>query len=282
VNEHLNKNEKALAQAVADDFKGENFRRFADVLANEFNKRLANVSNYLPNLVTDSSGTGPHEKQQAAEWLDQGGYAVKRNVDDGMSVERVKISPSMQRAIELDIFKLHQNGVERQEHFIAYSRYIRKLNAVFRGQSTASRALKETIEQTFGIPVRDRINQEINVFANPQSFRDGNDRFIRALRGNLGAAYLSYKTSSILQQLVTSPAPFLQEVGPLDMFASAWKYLTGRKEFMANIKNISVDMRHFSGDALFDLIHDMDEDSKLKRGFKKFQEIGMLGGEARG
>jgi hypothetical protein len=278
VNEHLTENEKLLARAVADDFKGENFLRMADVFANEYNQRLTNVQNYLPNLVTDSSGSGPHEKQQAREWLDIGGKSVKSNADKGMTVDRIKnISPWNQRAIELDIFKLHQNGVERQEHFIAFSRYVRKLNEVFRGQSTESRALAEAIEQTFGKPVMDRIKREINVFANPRSFHDANDKLIRGLRGNLGAAYLAAKTSSILQQLATSPMPFLQEVGPHEMFASAWKYLTNPRAFNENIKNLSVDMRHFSGDALFDLIHEMEETSKVKRGLKKAREIGMAG-----
>jgi hypothetical protein len=278
VNKNLTQNEKALARAIADDFKGENFQRMADVFANEYNKRLTNVDNYLPNMVTDATGSGEsHEGQQKAELLNIGGFAVKRNPEKGMTVDRIKIGVGHQRAIELDIFKLHQNGVERAEHFIAYSRYIRQLNAVLRDGSKESRALQERIEQTFGKPVMNRIKQEINIYANPQSFRDGNDKFIRALRGNLGAAYLAAKTSSILQQLATSPAPFLQEVNPAEMFASSWKYITSPKAFMENIKHMSADMRHFSGDALFDLIHDMEEDSKLKRGVKKAREIGMMG-----
>jgi hypothetical protein len=71
--------------------------------------------------------------------------------------------------------------------------------------------------------------------------------------------------------------PFLQEVHAGEMFTSIWKYATNPKAFNENIKDMSADMRLFSGDALVALIHDMEENSKAKRGIKKEREIGMMG-----
>ena len=277
---NLTSEEKGLANEISRDFRDE-FGRLNDVFLNEFNLVMRQVDSYVPMITQDVTASGKnHEQAQAQEILNVAGTSIKRTPDKGFTVSRQKISPRNQRAIKLDLYGTWLSAVERQEHFAAYTSYIRKLNGVYKNSlSSESRMVRHQITQIYGPEVMRRVDAEINALANPKSFRDDKnvDRLVRAMRGNLGVGYLAMKTSSVLKQLVASPMPYLSYVTPLDMAASAMEYMQNPRQFDADVKSKSAIMRHRVANPIIEIIKKSQETNKGKRGLAWFQEIGMKG-----
>lgn len=274
----LSQEEKEIAEAIGQDFRDE-FGRLDDIFINEFNLRMKQVNSYVPMIRQDVTASGEqHESQQAQELLNVAGVSIKRTPDKGFTASRIKISPRNQRAIKLDLYGTWMDAVERQEHFAAYTRYIRKLNNVYKNSHNSdSRLLRHYITQTHGTEVLRRVDHEINALANPQSFRDDRniDRLVRTLRGNLGAAYLSWKMSSIMKQLVTSPAPYLAYISPLDLASSAFELMkSGKSE---EIRSKSAIMRHRIANPIIEAVKIAQKEGKGKKGLANIQAIGMKG-----
>jgi predicted nucleic acid-binding Zn-ribbon protein len=283
VNANLSADEKALANEIAQDFRDE-FGRLNDVFANEFNIVMRQVSSYVPMIRQDVTASGEeHEQRQAQEILNVAGTSIKRTPDRGFTVKRITIAPRNQRAIQLDLYGTWMQAAERQEHFAAYTPYIRKLNGVYKNTgSSESRAYRHQLTQIYGPEVMRRIDLEINALANPQSFRNDRNisRLLRAFRGNLAAAYLGFRVSSVLKQFATSPAPFLAYVNPLDMTKSALAFIRSPREFSDSVKSKSAIMRHRQADPIIAEIRKARETSKGKKGLAAVQDIGMMGLEA--
>lgn len=280
VRENLSEAEKEIAEAIGRDFRDE-FGRLNDVFLNEFNMVMKQVDSYVPMIRQDVTASGEqHEAQQAQELLNVAGVSIKRTPEKGFSVSRVKISPRNQRAIKLDLYGTWMDAVERQEHFAAYTRYIRKLNGVYKNtQNSESRLLRHLITQTHGSEVLKRVDQEINALANPQSFRDDRniDRLVRTLRGSLGSAYLAWKTSSILKQAVTSPAPYLAYVSAADMSSSAFEFMADYNGMSEMVRSKSAVMRHRVANPILEAIKIAQKDSKGKKGLTTINAVGMKG-----
>ncbi|MDR2134596.1 MAG: hypothetical protein LBP27_05760 [Treponema sp.] len=279
VNRTLSAKEKALAEEIGNDFRDE-FGRLNDIFANEFNRVMTRVNSYVPMITQDATASGNrHEKQQGNEILNVAGVSISRTPEKGFAVKRVKIGPRNQRAIRLDLFGTWMKAVERQEHFAAYNRYIRKLNAVYKGNSSTSRFLQEQIGQIYGPELLNRIKTEINALANPQSFKDERniDLIIKVIRGNTAAAYLAFNVPSVLKQFAASPLPYMAHVNPVQYAASALRFLSNPVEFSRGIKEKSAIMRHRQANPAFGVLRQLQENSKGKRGLAAFQSAGMKG-----
>jgi hypothetical protein len=241
---------------------------------------MKQVSSYVPMIRTDSNASGEvNEKEQAQEILNVAGISIQRTPNRGFTVERKKIIPQNQTAVRLDLYGTWMQAAERQEHFAAYTRYIRRLNAIYKGNSTASRTFNHQLLQLYGPEWVSRIRAEINALANPQSFQDDRNvnRVLRALRGNVATAYLSFKVSSVLKQFATSPAPFLAYVNPLDMTKSAMAFIQNPREFSDAIRSKSAIMRHRVANPIIAEIKQAAETNKGKKGLAAIQAIGMKG-----
>jgi hypothetical protein len=215
----------------------------------------------------------------ADDCLNMNGGAMPAGIERGMTKERVNIAPRYQKPMKLDLLGTTLESIEMQEHFIAFAELGREMNRVFKGHSSAS--MRSTIIGTYGNALLDDIDDAINEYVNPNAFKrlDRNGKFVRTLRGNLGAAYLAYKTSGIVLQLITSPMPFLSEANPMEL-ANAYFDLTAHPvEMMDQINNLSVVMQERTMDPIVQLLK--DEQSKYSgakmQAFRKFQEIGMKG-----
>ncbi|MDR1932296.1 MAG: hypothetical protein LBQ57_05655 [Spirochaetales bacterium] len=277
IQNELTADEKGLADLIGNDFRDE-FGRLNDVLANEFNRRMEQINSYVPMFRKDATGTNAKEEQQARQILEVNGTAISTNPEKGFSVNRINIMPYNQLAISLDLFGTWLKAVDAQEHFVAYTGYIRELNSIFKGKTSQSAQLQQHIRQVYGGEILKRIQEEISAFSNPQSFKDNQNinKILRLLRGNLAAAYLAWKTSGIIKQLITSPAPFFAHVNPAQYFASAWEYMSNHEEFNNLVREKSAFMRNRTL-PLVEAVRQAQKDGKFQRKWAKFQDIGMKG-----
>ena len=119
------------------------------------------------------------------------------------------------------------------------------MNRVFK--NLGSQELRTVITQTYGKALIEDIDDHINEVMNPQAFNRarGADKMLRAMRGNLGAAYLAWKLSGLVLQAITSPNaislqtyPLLSLIkGYLDMSIhpfETWEIVSSKSQMMKN------------------------------------------------
>jgi hypothetical protein len=275
----LGEDERAMAELIAKDFRDE-FGRLNDVFANEFNDVMSQVKHYVPMLRKEGTAAGEvHEKQQAKEIMNVAGTSLKATPEKGFTIKRIEIGPRNQRAIALDLYGTWRKAVERQEHFAAYTRYIRDLNGVFKSRNRESRVIQDQITQIYGSDMLRRINAEINALANPSSFKDDAniDRILRAMRGHLAVGYLAFNIPSVLKQFAASPMPYLAHVNPLEMVSSAFKFMRNPQAFSDSIRQKSAIMRQRQANTIIADLRKAQETNKGKKGISVIGEIGMKG-----
>lgn len=269
---------RAVAEAIAADFRDE-FGRMNEVFIREFNYAMAGVANYVPMIRQDITASGEkHEAQQAKEVLQVGGVTIKNAPEKGFTIERIKIGMRKQRAIRLDLYGTWMQAVEREEHFTAYTHYIRTLNAVYKGMSTESKLLKDSIVNSYGASTMKYVNDYINEIANPQSMEGSSDsdKFARVLRGALHNGYLGYNIASIVKQGLTSPMPFLAYVNPLDMAAASFEATFHHKQFYAAVKQ-STYMKHRTMSPAMADIQKAKQGAGPARALAEINDLGMKG-----
>lgn len=266
-----------VLDAISNDFNNE-FDRMNEVAIREFNTPISRVDNYVPIRRQEMTGDDL-ANAVADDWMNMNAGGAKVGIQKGMTITRVNISPKNQKPMKLDLFGTHAEAINMQEHFIAFAEYGRELNRVFKG----NQALRETIRGTFGDSMLSDVDDYINEVINPKAFQrmKNVDKAIRALRGNLYAAYLTYKTSGVVLQFITSPMPFLSEVNPLKLASAYLEVTTKPRETMQMINELSVVMRNRVMDPAWKLVK--DESAKysrpMQKKFKRFQEIGGMGME---
>jgi hypothetical protein len=226
---NLSASERRLAQAVADDFDV-NFPRLREMMYTSMNEDVSKQANYLPMLILSGAGDGRSAAEQSQAALTAGTYDVKVSPDKGMTIDRVKNIPRWaQTPVELDIFKVFFKGVEKEEHLIAYAPLVRKLNNIFRGRNSESKALREKLSLMYGDWALKRLQERVNLLAVPQSAsRNDVDDLTRTLAGKSALAQISFNISSALAQFPQSIAPFFGFVSPAYMLQAARVYAKNR------------------------------------------------------
>lgn len=227
---------------------------------NEFD-RIAEATYTYENRIPEKEGVYfPHERKMRSgegdtpeEVIDQvmaRAAKAQRSVGKQPTINRIEIGPRHQSPISLDAYQVYRRGIERQEHYIAYARYISDMNSVWKNARGAA-GFREKLRLYHGQGVLDYVDRWISEAANPKAFADFNkptagiDRVFKTLRGPLGVAYLGYRASRGVFQLITSPAPFLPYAGHF-MIARMVKNLNPA-EFMRTLsfaKQHSAFIRH--------------------------------------
>lgn len=267
-----------VLERVRADFNGQR-DRINEVAIREFNRPMRNVDEYLPIHRREFSGQDM-DKQIADDWFNQNAGGNPTGVTKGFTRDRIKISPKHQRPVNLDLMQVWNRSVRDQEHFIAFAEYGRELNRVFKNPGSTD--LKNVIDRTLGHEMVTDIHDYMNTVINPRRNIDqaGAQKAIRFMRGNLGAAYLTWKMSSLVLQTITSPAPFLQEVKPLYMAKGYIELFSHPLEAIAWINERSPMMKNRTMNVIIDEILQQSRtyhQSKLMHGVHKMQEIGGMG-----
>lgn len=277
IKENLTDADRAIIQAVENDYRDE-FGRLNALFIEEFNVAMKQVGMYVPMFRESTASMDmAHEKQQAEEVLNVGGISIKRNPEKGFTHDRVNIAAKHQRAVQLGLISTWLKATEREEHFHAYTPYVRQLNRVYKANSTFSRGVRDAIVNTQGTEAMKYVENFINEVANPRSNTDDMNRIVRGLRGDLGAAYLGWKLSGVVKQLVTSPMPYLGYVSALDMTKSAFEYTAKHQEIDEFIRTRSAYMRHRVQNPIFQAMKDAAADPKVKQLLGGIKAAGMKG-----
>ena len=231
-----------LAEAYEADLQAQ-APRIHEVMVREYNQGLDVQNYYMPIYRKDFNGTDIAQKVQDDLFNRNAGKSAT-TPGKGFTKSRIDISPDHQMRTTMDFFSTWAKSMEDQEHLIANVEYVRKLNRVFK--NIGSKDLQSTIEKTYGRAMKTDLDNYINEVANPVLYADTQEinSAIRVLRGGLYTAYLGFKTSGIVLQAITSPMPFLQEVGPVRLAKAllqmtfhpktTWKYVTDLSPMMEN------------------------------------------------
>lgn len=274
------KNVMKIAEAIWGDWQDrDNFERLNRAAIEEYNQPVNPVQFYMPIARKDFNGTELSQKIANDIYNLNAGKGMT-SVEKGMIKDRITISARNQQPVDADYFKLWSDSVAEQEHFIATNAYVRKLNRIFKAHG--SKDLQAYIQSVYGNGMLTDINNFINEVANPEVSNDtqGINRYLSILRGALYPAYLAFKASSVILQMITSPAPFLREVGPLELAkgliqmsmhpVETWKYVTGLSSFMENrsMNPFVEEIKKHSKDYT---------KSKAGKAWDKFREVGTAG-----
>jgi hypothetical protein len=261
--------QKILESFAAD--AAETAPRLSETVARAENREMAEVEDYFPIIKEQSSGQ-PLDVQIVGEMIERtkGNRKPPRN---GFTMSRITVSPKGQRPIKLDLLTTWLESIARQEHYMATVEYGKRLDAYY-----LAPYVQEQVRAAFGDEGVDYVKEYIAEVKNPGEFRN-RDRWensIRYLRGNLGAAYLAFKSSSVLKQIITSPWPALPYVGP-QLFVQAMKCLKNPIQYLQTAEELSIYLKNRSADIFLDLLKKAKADTRLGKALLTFQKSGMKG-----
>jgi hypothetical protein len=268
---------RKLLEAIDADFT-EGGKRLSQALIRYNNTYMPIVDKYFPiNRQAPVTVQGA-DASLARDLMGASTGGFNLFVEKGFTNKRQAIPAQYQTAIKLDILGVWTDAVSREEHFMAYGQLVKDLNAIYKG----NRQVKDAIERRYGRQAVDYINKYVNELANPapDRVRSTFDKAIRAMRGNAPAAFLGWKVSSIVKQFITSPAPFLGYMNPLEYWGTFVEYATRQEESWKEITDLSEHMKHRSANLLTDLVKEQAKrtfENKMDAAISKMSERGIQG-----
>ena len=266
-----------VVRLIEADFNSGLFDRLRRAMAETYNIRVEKEAYYLPINRTDFAGSEPGEvlKQDLMNMIPDNG-----SVQRGFTKDRQDISPYWQKPINIDFFNIWQQSVYNQEHALSHIDYVRLLKGVF--QNKGSETLRAVISSSYGQTMVQSIKDHINQIANPQSFtkKNGGDSLLRFLRGSLYSSYLGFKASSVVLQAITSPAPYLGAVNPLELAQGYFTVLRNPIQMWEEIQRLSPFMATRSYHPIIEWMKteaQRGDLSKVRRTVMRIEDAGMTG-----
>lgn len=242
------------------------------------NKITEIVEHYFPMQRLDVSG---EEDARQTQKKIQGEFATgtRHGIAKGQTKERTDISGTYQKPIKLDVISTYLQSVEANERLFAYDKYAQKLNRVVKGYGS-ERFIKD-LETTYGREAVSYLNKQVNTIIDPTAGRvySSTDKVLRVLRGNTAAAYLGWKLSGIIKQGITSPAPFLQYVNPINYTKAAIDWTIHHEQMKDFVYARSILMKNRSFDMMQTIADELAQNAKTKAGkaITQAQQLGMQG-----
>lgn len=266
-----------VVRLIEADFNSGLFDRLRRAMAETYNIRVEKEAYYLPINRTDFAGSEPGEvlKQDLMNMIPDNG-----SVQRGFTKDRQDISPYWQMPINIDFFNVWQQSVYNQEHALSHIDYVRLLKGVF--QNKGAETLQAVISSSYGQTMVQSIKDHINQIANPQSFtkKSGGDSLLRFLRGSLYSSYLGFKASSVVLQAITSPAPYLGAVNPLELAQGYFTVLRNPIQMWEEIQRLSPFMATRSYHPIIEWMKteaQRGDLSKVRRTVMRIEDAGMTG-----
>lgn len=267
-----------VVEAVRADFNnGKHFNAIKEIMLKVYNQQVIQEENYLPIYRNEIMG---EPAQKVKEDIMNQIPGTRGSLEKGFTQTRLDISPYNQLKIDYDLFKVWQDSVFMQEHTLANLEYVRMLNSVFINRG--SQSLRDYISQAYGSSMMKAIDTHIKEIANPKAFESNTEinRLLRMLKGSLYSAYLGYKTSGVILQAITSPAPFLAKVGGIRLTKAYLEMMLHPTQMWQTITTLSPFIENRSYDLLGGWIQEQLKEidlSKKKRLLLQFQNVGMQG-----
>jgi hypothetical protein len=266
-----------LMEVIGEDFamSGE---RVGDYLIRYNNNVMRKEKNYFPIIRMQAVSANTADAELASELMGSSSGAFNVFVEKGFTKERNEIPIQYQTKIKLDMFGVWTEAMERQEHFISHGQLVKDLNQIYKN----SRPVRDAVQRRYGQAAVKYIDKYINELANPNpdQIRSDMDKFVRTMRGNTAAAYLGWKTSGILKQFITSPAPFFAYMNPIEYYAAQVEYAAKHTELWNEIIELSPYMGSRSSSLMIDLVKEQAKhrsDNKAVNAVNDFNKLGMKG-----
>lgn len=267
--------EREIMDMILADYEN-NYNRTNNVCIEEFNIPMGRQANYI-HMHRREVTYDDLRAAMADDLLDLNAGGLQRLPKSGFKEARIKIQPKNQKPIDMDLFGGWLKSVEQTEHFINYTGYIREVNGIYK-RNIDPQGVRGMITGAYGKEMMDSIDDAITELANPSAFiqRDTASKFLRGLRGDLGAAYLGWKLSSITTQIITSPMPFLGYVNPLHLTTAYLRVMSNPIKAWNDVSNKSDIMRTRSMDVIQEAIRQWNRDNPTRK-MAKINALGMKG-----
>jgi GGDEF domain-containing protein len=245
--------------------------RLAATVAEVSNKEFISVDDYFP-LRRQGVTQEPMDVQVAGDILDRTA-GQRRPPKNGFTKERIKINPAHQAPVKLDLLTTWMESIDAQEHYLATAAYGKRLDAYY-----LDTFVQEQIRAAMGDTGVKYLKEYITEIKNPGELRNRNpwETSIRGLRGNLGVAYLAFRTSSVMKQLITSPWPALPYAGPR-LFTEAMKMMLNPVKYVRDTEELSIVLQNRSQDMVFEAIKENAKAHGIEKGLDKISKVGMKG-----
>ncbi|MDR2095384.1 MAG: hypothetical protein LBP76_07675, partial [Treponema sp.] len=277
--EFLAKNEKfrQVEEIIGRDYD-DNYERLNTFIAAEFNQDLGSEDYYMPLGRTEVTGE-PKEQQTVNEALAAAG--ISWSIEKGFTKNRVDISPANQTPVRAGLYKTWDQMVDQQEQLMAYQPYLREIRQIF--DERGSKVLMNNVKKKYSLAANEYIKNYISDIANPKAakaYADA-DFITRLIRGHYPTAVLAWRLSSIIKQVVTSPAPFFQYVNPVEYIGAAAQCLSEETRAMILEKSIYMKTRVY--DPAVDMINEVEKYmlegplGKVETALSKVEKTGMKG-----
>ncbi|MDR2952440.1 MAG: hypothetical protein LBU82_04275, partial [Treponema sp.] len=263
---------------ILDEDFASSGKRTGDALLRYNNTIMETVEYYFPMRRTEAVSSETADAELAKKLMGSSAGAFNMFVEKGFVNGRVDIPIQYQTAIKLDAFAVWAEAVEREEHFIAYGQAVKDLNKIYK----QSRPVRYAIHLRYGRDAVKYIDKYINELANPDAEKSNEalDGFIRAMRGNAAAAYLGFNVTSIIKQAITSPAPFIGYMNPLQYAGALIEYTARRQTLWREISELSPYMKNRSANMMVDMIKERSGQkfkNKADAAISRISGIGMKG-----
>jgi len=272
-----NPNYLKLLAAIDEDFTAGG-QRLSEALTRYNNTFMPMVEHYFPMHRETAVSAQTADAKLARDLMGSSSGGFRVFVEKGFTNKRIEIPAQYQTGIKLDIMGVWAEAVNREEHFIAYGQLVKDLNGIYK----QNRQVINAIQNRYGRQAVNYINKYINELANPiqEKTRDGLNDFVKKMRGNTAAAYLSWKASGIIKQFITSPAPFFGYMNPIEYWGTFIEYATHQEQTWKEITDLSEHMEHRSANLLTDIVKEQAKqkfENKLDAGISQFNKRGMEG-----
>jgi len=266
----LTEKDQKVLEAFSQD-AAETAPRLSEVVARAENREMIEVEDYFPIIHELVSGV-PLDVQVSGDVLDRTA-GTRRPPRNGFTKQRVAISPKNQSPIKLDLLSTWLDSIGRQEHYIATVEYGKRLDSFY-----LAPYVQEQIRGAFGQEGVDYVKEYIAEVKNPGELRNVSrwENSIRYLRGNLGAAYLAWKSSSVIKQFITSPWPTLPYAGPR-LFSEAAKCLVNPAKYLRETEELSTFLKNRTADIVLEAVKEAKAGNKAAKLLLKANKAGMKG-----
>jgi|GEM_PF-2688825 len=269
----LDDKDKVIMDAYAADAK-EAGPRLAEATAKAENRLMEIVDNYFGIFIKGVTGKSIDEELGIDQLSRIPGQ--RRGPDKSRTIARIELDPASVagKPMELSVRKVHTLGVVKTEHYMAFAEHAKVLTNVYKG----SALFRERLAQTHGDAAVSALDAIITEIINPEliTMMNKNDTILKMLRGNLSIAYLGFRLSSVLKQLITSPWPAFQEVG-FGLFPVAMRSMVNPIGFTKKAEARSTILRNRTMDMIIEYMKHTVGESKFTEIQKSIGAFGMKG-----
>lgn len=268
---------KATVEYLQAEYKKEGVRlREHNITVNNAVTEIRD--NYFPMQRLEVSGE-EDARQTQKKIVGEHATGTRHGVGKGQTKARIDIGKANQMPINLAALTTYFSSVEANERLYAYDAYAQKLNRVIKGYEAKN--FRRTLENAYGSEAVRYLDKQVNTIIDPTAGRvySDSDKLLRVIRGNTAAAYLGFKLSGIIKQGISSPAPFMQYVNPVNYAKAASDLAFHHKEMEAFIYTRSKLMQDRSFDMMQTVTEELAKQAKTKAGkaLTQVQQFGMQG-----